>query len=140
MRSPAEALRCFSNRLEEIVDLGEIATYGQHLESYGRWCICAAEVAYRYLSEEESLRPLGVFLGKARDIADRSQNWSLYERVFALEFLRRKRMAGHPDIEWNTVSSDDREEMQTLLGVMSRFPHFRQTGWHIANAILKQTA
>ena len=57
------------------------------------------------------------------------KNWSLRERAFSLEQVRRERLERSTgfDAEWVL----DEEDVRTIAGTMGRFPAFRETGWRI---------
>jgi hypothetical protein len=72
---------------------------------------------------------MAVFTNKAIEVADRLGNWSLRERAFSLEMVRRDRLERSTgfDPEWVL----DEEDVRTIAGTMGRFPSFRDTGWRI---------
>jgi len=130
VRAPAAAIEGIAARLP--VDLDEIAHRGQHLEAFGRWCIVGAQIACAHAGAGAD-RAMALFLGKAADIAGRTGNWSLWERVFTLELFRRSTLADY-DARPERVWQLDRDEQRVLLGLMGRFPHFRRTAWRVLAA------
>jgi len=116
--------------LDEIVDAPDDAS-GDHLESLGWWCIFGCNIAQRHLTQERDFfQVMATFTGKASDIAERTGNWALLERVWTKEYDRRKRLedfGGIPMAEWPI----DSEDVHAILGVVSRFPQFRECGWKI---------
>lgn len=130
------------------VDLDAHDGSGQDLESYGRWCIAGAQIASAHATGAPQRHALALFLGKASDIAERTGNWSLWERVYTLELFRRSTLADYttdacPDrvaclacvacvacVDWRLAP----DEQDVLIGLMGRFPHFRQTAWRILDA------
>lgn len=128
-RTAEEALACYEAILDDLIDP---ATYphGDRLESCGWWCIFACNVALRHITDEKRLQQaMAVFTNKADEIANHLDNWSMRERVFTMEFMRRRRLA-----DWTGVASDwtiDTEDVRVLAGTMGRFPAFHSTGWNI---------
>jgi hypothetical protein len=107
---------------------------GTMLESLGWHCIFGCNVALRHVDDSEQLeRMMAILTNKADEIAERSGNWALRERVFVLEHARRDRAqgAGLDSEEW-LMDSDD---LRILTGTMARFPRFRQTGWQILRTV-----
>src|SRR5690606_24923330 len=100
------------------------------LESYGWWCIFGCNMVLRHVSDgEEAQRHMAILTNKADEIAQRLGNWALRERVFTMEYLRRRHGADASiDLgEWVI----DREDIQTIAGAMGRFARFREIAWRI---------
>jgi hypothetical protein len=74
-------------------------------------------------------RAMAIFTNKAIEIADRLGNWSLRERAFSLEQMRRERLEKSTGFEAEWIL--DEEDVRTIAGTMGRFPSFRETGWRI---------
>lgn len=120
---PREAVERILAELDKVVD-PEAIDNADWLESYGWWCVFGSNVALSHLEAEESHRPVAIMTNKAHEIAAKLDNWSLRERAFTLEFLRRQREG---EEEWLI----DAEDLGVLVGAMGRFPNFRGTGWRI---------
>lgn len=104
-------------------------TSSDEANALGWGCVYACNIARRHLAEREMHRALGIFTNKGYEIADRLGDWSLRERLFAIEFLQRSdlaQMLGRP-LDWTI----DEEEIRVIVGTMGRFPGFRPTGWKI---------
>ncbi|MDA1007675.1 MAG: hypothetical protein O2800_01535 [Planctomycetota bacterium] len=118
------ALAKISAALEAVVDPSSVS--GDQLESYGWWCVYGCNIALRHLSADECQRAIAVYANKSAEIAETLDNWSLRERTFTMDWMRR--------MESGTVSEDwvlDDEDIRIIAGTMGRFPHFRETGWKI---------
>ncbi len=103
---------------------------GDWLESFGWWCIFGCNIVLRHVTDERDLQHhMAVFTNKADEIADRTNNWSLRERVFTMQFASHQRF-----LDWTgrmlslTLDNDD---VKSLVGTMGRFPTFRKTGWKL---------
>jgi hypothetical protein len=128
LRTPIDAIGELLRGLDSVVD-GADGLAGDRLESYGWWCIFGCDISIRHLSGAELQRQMAVLTNKGYEIADRLDNWAMRERLFTMEFLRRRRLdelAGLP-IEWTI----DDEEVRVIVGTMGRFPLFMNTGWNI---------
>jgi hypothetical protein len=128
VREPMDAIRELLRGLDSVAE-GADGLVGDRLECYGWWCIFGCDIALRHLSGAELQRQMAVFTNMGYEIADRLDNWAMRERLFTLEFIRRKRLdelAGLP-IEWTI----DDEEVRVIVGTMGRFPLFMNTGWKI---------
>ncbi|MEM7229051.1 MAG: hypothetical protein AAF432_09580, partial [Planctomycetota bacterium] len=116
--------------LDDVVDAPSYPK-GDQLESLGWWCIFGCNIAQRHLMHDNDFfQMMATFTGKASDIAQRTGNWALLERVWSKEYDRRKRLeefGGIPLSEWPI----DSEDVHAILGVVSRFPRFRDCGWKI---------
>lgn len=125
---PIKAVELLSQGLDKVVDVSAYPP-GDWLESHGWWAVFGCNVAMRALSGPELQRFMAIFSNKASEIAERTENWSMRERAFTFEHLRRQRMseAESTDREWLL----DDEDVRTVAGTMGRFPSFRETGWKI---------
>jgi len=103
---------------------------GDCLEARGWWCIFGCNIVLRHLDEERKVQQhMAIFTNKADEIANRLDNWAIRERVFTMEHTRWERAVGCTGFEIPCVI--DADELRTITGTMSRFPSFRDTGWHI---------
>lgn len=127
-RDPVEAVAQLTEGLGAVED-PQLAPAGDWLESYGWWCIFGCNIALRHLEDPSFHRAMAVFTNKAVEIADRLGNWTLRERAFSLEHLRRRRLSRTSGFEAEWVL--DEEDVRTIAGTMGRFPSFRDTGWRI---------
>lgn len=127
-RDPTEAVALITEALGNVED-PQLAPPGDWLESYGWWSIFGCNIAQRHLKDPDFHRAMAIFTNKAVEIADRLGNWSLRERAFSLEHLRRRRLARTAGFEAEWVL--DEEDVRTIAGTMGRFPSFRDTGWQI---------
>ena len=128
LREPMNAIDELLRGLDRVVD-GSDGLAGDRLECYGWWCIFGCDIALRHLTGAGLQRQMAVFTNQGDQIAHRLDNWAMRERLFTMEFLRRKRLdelAGLP-IEWTI----DDEEVRVIVGTMGRFPLFMNTGWKI---------
>ncbi|MCA9296657.1 MAG: hypothetical protein KC983_09065 [Phycisphaerales bacterium] len=129
-RDPRAAVDELLAGLDEVVDAPQCPA-GDRLESFGWWCIFGCNIAQKHLMHHRDFfQVMATFTGKASDIAERTGNWALLERVWTKEYDRRKRLeefGGIPLSEWPI----DSEDVQAILGVVSRFPRFRECGWKI---------
>ena len=135
---PTDAVATVTEALGGVED-PQMAPPGDWLESYGWWCIYGCNIAVRHLEDPHFHRAMAVFTNKAIEIADRLGNWSLRERAFSLEQVRRDRLERSTgfDAEWVL----DEEDVRTIAGTMGRFPSFRERGWRIlAEARIVETA
>lgn len=125
---PICAAEALSVGLDQVVD---VANYppGDWLESYGWWAVFGCNVALRGLSGPELHRHMAIFSNKTSEIAERMENWSMRERAFTFEHLRRQRM--NESLGYSTEWLLDDEDVRTVTGTMGRFPSFRETGWRI---------
>jgi transcriptional regulator with XRE-family HTH domain len=125
---PRDAVATITEALGGIED-PQLSPPGDWLESWGWWCIYGCNVAMRHLEDPLFHRAMAIFTNKAIDVADRLGNWSLRERAFSLEQVRRERLERSTgfDAEWVL----DEEDVRTIAGTMGRFPAFRETGWRI---------
>jgi hypothetical protein len=122
------AIDALMQGLEQVVDVTAYPP-GDWLESYGWWAVFGCNIALRGSSGPELHRAMAVFSNKASEIAERLENWSMRERAFTFEHLRRQRQfeaIGSSD-EWLL----DDEDIRIVAGTMGRFPAFRETGWRI---------
>jgi hypothetical protein len=127
-RDPMEAVAQLTEGLGAVQD-PQLAPPGDWLESYGWWSIYGCNIALRHLEDPSFHRAMAVFTNKAVEIADRLGNWTLRERAFSLEHLRRRRLSRTTGFEADWVL--DQEDVRTIAGTMGRFPSFRDTGWRI---------
>lgn len=127
-RDPVEAVAQLMEGLGAVED-PQLAPPGDWLESYGWWSIYGCNIAIRHLDDPAFHRAMAVFTNKAVEIADRLGNWTLRERAFSLEHLRRRRLQRTTGFEADWVL--DEEDVRTIAGTMGRFPSFRDTGWRI---------
>jgi hypothetical protein len=120
------ALQSICDGLEQVDE----KLVGDRLESFGWWCIFGCNVALRHLDEEKTLQKyMAMFTTKADDIADRTGNWSIRERVFTMDHARWERAVGCSGFDIPRVV--DEEDVRIITGTMARFPTFRDTGWRI---------
>ncbi len=127
IRQSNSALEAIAEGLGSVVDVAA-APAGDRLESWGWWAIFGCNIALREPTAPRTQQFLAVFSNKAAEIAERLDNWSLRERAFTLEHLRRRKLeAQSSDEPWVL----DREEVRTIAGTMGRFPAFRDIGWNI---------
>lgn len=97
---------------------------GIDAEAIGWWCVFGCHVVLREIDEPAQRdRLLAILSNKATEVAEATGNWSLRERIFTVEFLRR---AGGAD-----DSVLDVDDVRILSGVMGRFPSFRRLGWSL---------
>ena len=125
---PLRAAEALSAGLDQVVDVVNYPP-GDWLESYGWWAIFGCNVVLRGLSGPEMHRHMAVFSNKTAEIAERMENWSLRERAFTFEHLRRQRM--NESLGYATEWLLDDDDVRTVTGTMGRFPSFRETGWRI---------
>ena len=128
-RSAREAIQTVLDGLDAVNDVDE-RLGAIMLEGYGWWCIFGCNMVLRHVrSAEEAQRTMAVLTNKADEIAQRLGNWSLRERVFTMEYLRRRHgpQGESPSEDWVI----DREDIQTIAGTMGRFGRFRETAWRI---------
>jgi hypothetical protein len=72
---------------------------------------------------------MAILTNKAIEVAERLGNWSLRERAFSLELVRRERLERTTGFDADWVLDED--DVRTIAGTMGRFPSFRETGWQI---------
>ena len=125
---PLRAAEALSAGLDQVVDVVNYPP-GDWLESYGWWAIFGCNVVLRGLSGPEMHRHMAVFSNKTAEIAERMENWSMRERAFTFEHLRRQRM--NESLGYATDWLLDDDDIRTVTGTMGRFPSFRETGWRI---------
>ncbi len=125
---PLKAAETLSMSLEQVVDVSAYPP-GDWLESYGWSAVFGCNVALRGLSGAELHRFMAIFSNKAAEIAERTDNWSMRERAFTFEHLRRQRM--NESLGYSTDWLLDDDDVRTVAGTMGRFPSFRETGWRI---------
>jgi tetratricopeptide (TPR) repeat protein len=125
---PLRAAEALSAGLDQVVDVVNYPP-GDWLESYGWWAIFGCNVVLRGLSGPELYRHMAVFSNKTAEIAERMENWSMRERAFTFEHLRRQRM--NESLGYATEWLLDDDDVRTVTGTMGRFPSFRETGWRI---------
>lgn len=126
--SPADAVRRIEDSLAAVVDVDEYPA-GEWLESHGWWAIFGCSIALRSLSAAPLQRAMAVFTNKAAEIAERVDSWTLRERAFFFEHLRRVRASDEAGIEPEWLI--DRDEMRMIAGAVGRFPSFRDVGMDI---------
>lgn len=127
----ADAMKQLDGYLDQCIDLDAAALEGQDLDTAGRTAVINAELASRHLSEPNRTRALAVYIGKARDIAEKTGNWRLYERVFSLEWVRTTSEASLLGRSVDFTADD--EDKALIMSVMARFPLFRETGKKLLN-------
>jgi hypothetical protein len=128
-RSAAAALEEMSSGLDVVRDVAGTLV-GDRLESYGWWCIFGCNIALRHLTSEREIQQyMAVFTNKADEIAERLNNWSMRERVYAMQYARRARAESVTGVEIPAVI--DSHDIRVIAGTMGRFPAFRETGWKI---------
>ena len=125
---PLRAAEALSAGLDQVVDVVNYPP-GDWLESDGWWAIFGCNVVLRGLSGPEMHRHMAVFSNKTAEIAERMENWSMRERAFTFEHLRRQRM--NESLGYATEWLLDDDDVRTVTGTMGRFPSFRETGWRI---------
>ena len=125
---PLHAADALSAGLDQVVDVSNYPP-GDWLESYGWWAIFGCNVVLRGLSGPELHRHMAVFSNKTAEISERMENWSMRERAFTFEHLRRQRM--NESLGYATEWLLDDDDIRTVTGTMGRFPSFRETGWRI---------
>jgi len=126
--APADGLRHIEQALGAVVDVDEYPA-GDWLESHGWWAAFGCSIALRSLSGASLQRAMAVFTNKAAEIAERVDSWTLRERAFSYEHLRRERASDEAGVsaEWLL----DRDELRTIAGTIGRFPAFREVGMQI---------
>ncbi|MBM4099552.1 MAG: hypothetical protein FJ260_06325 [Planctomycetes bacterium] len=127
-RDPRDAVALIVQSLGGVED-PQLAPPGDWLESYGWWCIYGCNIALRHTRGADLDRAMAVFTNKAVEIAERLGNWSLRERAFSMELVRRDRQGQATGFGEDWVLDED--EVRTIAGTMGRFPSFRETGWRI---------
>ena len=136
--SPEDGVRRIEAMLGAVIDVDEYPA-GEWLESHGWWAIFGCMIAMRSMSGAPLQRAMAVFTNKAAEIAERVDSWSLRERAFSLEHLRRGRASDEAGIEPEWLL--DRDEMRMVAGAVGRFPAFREVGMDIlASARLLEPA
>lgn len=129
VRAPEHVLSLYERGLGGLVEIDPSGS-GDWLESYGWWCIFGCNVALRAVGDPKELqRWMALFTNKADEIAERLDNWSLRERVLAMDFARRERLN-----DWTGVGEEytlDADDVRLISGAMGRFPSFQQIGWRI---------
>ncbi len=127
-RCARDALDQLSAALERVRETAGLAP--ERLESFGWWCIFGCNIALRHLDDERRLQQhMAVFTNKADEIANQLDNWSMRERVFAMQYTRWERAAGSTCFEIPHVI--DADDVRIITGTMGRFPSFRAIGWRI---------
>lgn len=114
--------------LDAVVDVEQYPA-GEWLESHGWWAVFGCAIALRGLSGAPMQRAMAVFTNKAAEIAERVDSWTLRERAFALEHIRRERASDEAGIDPEWIL--DRDEMRMVAGAVGRFPSFRDIGMEI---------
>ncbi|HMN94984.1 MAG TPA: hypothetical protein PKC43_00395 [Phycisphaerales bacterium] len=114
---------CIERVLDELESWVELPSGGGiDAEAIGWWCIFACHVVLREIDDVPTReRQLAILSNKATEVAEATANWSLRERVFTVEFLRRAGGAERAEL--------DVDDVRVLSGVMGRFPSFRRLGW-----------
>ena len=104
---------------------------GTQLESHGWWCVFGLNILLRHFEPEwkDFNRWFAVLTNKALEIAGRLGNWALRERILTLEHHRRNAVARATAI-WIAPVLDG-EDVRCVIGVMARFPGFREVGQKI---------
>lgn len=128
-RDAEAALAELSAGLDTIVSLDDCPC-SDWLESYGWWCIFGCNVAIRHFAAQKDMQHrLAVFTNKADEIAERTDNWAVRERLVTLEYVRRRQLQDRTgvEIDW-TIDSED---VRAIAGTMGRFPSFHEIGWEI---------
>ena len=125
---PEEAVKRIEETLGMVVDVDEFPA-GDWLESHGWWAVFGCAVALRGLSAAPLQRAMAVFTNKAAEIAERVDSWTLRERAFSLEYLRRERATADAGVpaEWTL----EQDELRTVIGAVGRFPAFSDIGLEI---------
>ncbi|MHC5115078.1 MAG: hypothetical protein ACYTGP_11705 [Planctomycetota bacterium] len=120
-------------RLEDglsCIDSPASATQGDLLESFGWWCVFGCNVVSRAdLQPAEAQRYLAVFTTKAHELAERSENWAMWERLVSIEFARRshvEKLTG-VTLDWTL----DRDDLRVIAGTMGRFPRMLERYWPV---------
>jgi tetratricopeptide (TPR) repeat protein len=126
--APKDAIATITQAIGAVED-PERSPPGDWLESYGWWCIYGCNVAMRHLKDPEFHRAMAILTNKAIEVAERLGNWSLRERAFSLELVRRERLERTTGFDADWVLDED--DVRTIAGTMGRFPSFRETGWQI---------
>lgn len=123
-----DAVQRVEGTLGAVVDVDEYPA-GEWLESHGWWAAFGCAIALRSLSGAPLQRAMAVFTNKAAEIAERVDSWTLRERAFTLEHMRRERASDDAGIapEWLL----DRDEVRMVAGAVGRFPSFRDIGMEI---------
>jgi len=128
-RDPKSALALIADGIDQLGEECDRLS-GDHLESYGWWCIFGCNIALRHLSDERDVqRHMAMFTMKADQIAERLDSWTIRERVFTMEHMRWERAVGCTGFD--IPSLVDEEDVRVITGTMARFPSFRETGWQI---------
>lgn len=141
--SPAMAPHVASRLLKEldaVVDLDATTTpVGQQLITYAWVCILGARITRRHVSmTKETQQMLGVFSGKARDIAQETGNWAMAKRAFEIEYDRHEFVA---DMTGFTVPwKAERDDLLLILGTLARFVTFRKNGLAILREMVSDLA
>ncbi len=126
--------RCVERLLASLDVITDVSNEARDdmLESHGWWCIIGCNVALRHLDGEEGLRAMAIFTNKASEIAERTGNWALHERVFTMDYARRQLLQESFSVREDWVM--DRNDLSVLAGTMGRFPKFRDVGMRIFKA------
>jgi len=102
---------------------------GDWQESLGWRCIFGSNIALRHLEGNALQRYLSRFLARALEIAERSNNWAMRERVYTMQYSLHRELSQTTGLELDYTIS---EQVHSRVGLaMGRFPAFRDTGWQI---------
>lgn len=129
--SPADGVLRIEQAIGAVVDVDDYPV-GEWLESHGWWAVFGCAIALRGLSGAPLQRAMAVFTNKAAEVAERVDSWTLRERAFSLEHLRRERASDEAGIEHEWLL--DRDELRMIAGAVGRFPCFRDIGMDILGA------
>ncbi|MBU3729329.1 MAG: hypothetical protein FGM37_08810 [Phycisphaerales bacterium] len=125
---PEAAVQRVEETLGLVVDVEEFPA-GEWLESHGWWAVFGCSIAYRGLCAAPLQRAMAVFTNKAAEIAERVDSWTLRERAFSLEYLRRERATSDAGVPAQWIL--EQEELRTVIGAIGRFPAFSDVGLEI---------
>lgn len=125
---PEAAVHRIEETLGAVIDVDEFPA-GEWLESHGWWAVFGCSIALRGLAAAPLQRAMAVFTNKASEIAERVDSWTLRERAFSLEYLRRERATADAGIPAEWILEED--ELRTVIGAIGRFPAFSDVGLEI---------
>ena len=136
-RRPETLVQQTVEELDQVRDLEAVGSRAELL-AWGCRCIIAAQVALWHLDPKARNHSVHVLIDKAVEIAEYVGDWALRQQAFSLRYQLHDRLRDDSGLKLDLVM--DEEELRSVVGLMGRFPGFRQLGWRILDdaAVLVQ--
>ena len=114
--------------LDAVRDIRAVNTQAELL-GWGYGCVIVGGIALRELAIADCARAVDILIDKAIEIADHRGDWWLRQRAYTLKY--RLHEAVNREAPLSLDLALDEEELRSVVGLIGRFPRFRDLGWRV---------